>query len=98
MPERKPGLRQAYQASHLLRPDRLDRGDERASPAGLDLDEDVAAAVVAHQVDLAVAGPCVARQDAPPELREGAFREMLAGVAEDPPCVGHERRIGPYFP
>lgn len=64
--------------------------DERAGAPRLDLDEDVAAAVSADEIDLAEPRPHVARNDAKPSPRELGLGGALAGDAESTAIHGKE--------
>ncbi len=64
----------------------------RIGATRLDLDEDQHLAVVAHKVELAVAGPVVAGEDLKPEALEVLGRQVLAPLAGHLPEVCHGRR------
>src|SRR6185436_5054618 len=94
-PFRHPGGRQAADAE-LLAPVDREHGalgtEGRPGAAGLDLDEDERLAVEGHDVELAIAGSCVALEELPVATREASRDELLRGAADALPLNGHRSR------
>src|SRR5690606_24930024 len=81
-PRGGPPPGQAPQAGGLLRGDRFEGVAEPGRPAGLHLADDVPAAVVGDDVDLAVVAPPVALDDRPAESGQVFGGRVLAAPAE----------------
>lgn len=87
----KPSLSEVGQPEQLEPVHRLDRWNERGSPAGLHFNEDEAVTVMADQVDLAVPGAGVPRDDPHPPPHQLRLRRALPGITEQATGVWHGR-------
>ena len=90
----RPRERQTMDARELARVDRLGRAHERSAPAGLHLDEDVAAAVAADEIELAIPGAGVAGDDPHAGTLERAGRGGFTEIAKQASSIGHAWEIG----
>ena len=85
----RPRERESVDARELPRIDRFGRAHERSAPAGLHLDEDVAAAIAADEIELAIPGAGVAGDDPHARALERAGRGGLTEITEHAAGVGH---------
>jgi hypothetical protein len=94
-PLRQPGGGEAAHLTLLARTDRVDRphgAEARVLATGLHLEEDQGRALERDDVELAVAGTCVALDDLPAGGQEARDGDLLRGAAGASASFGHGER------